>query len=94
MYNRALFNQEKSRKLNLNCFISKSTEKLNSRSFKTKSQILSEDTLNKIINNKTNVYSQRHQRTTGISLIHKIENELKISTNQYNSNIQVFIMPM
>jgi hypothetical protein len=93
LYNRALFNAEKSKKLNSlpSCL----RTKYSSRSSKITSQLLNEESANKLMFNKA-VFSYANSNVSDISnQKNKINenNELKICRNPYNSTLQIFFVP-
>jgi len=104
MYNRALFNQEKSKKMHL-IFLSNKSKHLKAHScFKENSQLLNEESVNKLLNNKPSYnYMNRSNSSESSSEQtfltqsnlpnRKHQNQLKISCNPYNSNIEVFVIP-
>lgn len=95
MYNKSILNQEKSKKFR---FYSANTKLGNIitpkndriiRSFKAKSQILNEESYNKLVNHGSNSKNSAFSKN---NLRENLKNDLKISSNPYNTNLEVFLI--
>ena len=101
MYNKSMLNQEKSKKFRFfsanaklgNRFASKGVDLLFNSRVKSKSQILNDETYNRFIMNCNSSSKILNPDFSRNELKDKLKRELKISTNQYNTNLEIFLLP-